>query len=334
MRIFAKKLILWHFMSYDVFISYRRKGSGAGVAGELQSKLQSRGYKVFLDVDNIGSGAFPDQIDRAIQQCNDFLLILSPGMLDRCADEEDWVRHEIVLAEKYGKNIVGVSLPGFVLPVAESLPAELREIPEKQVFIWSHEYRQASFEKIVENLKSTTLKKKRAKRNYSWVGILVVLAAVGIWWLLPEKTEQQNDIQVDDAEIREIINRQRHDKAVNDTFNMILKTGDSLLQLVPNNPTDTKDFNLFMKGIAEYKNALAYGSKNPGIVANVAEVNKCLDSLMGVRQSKLQRELDAASMFLEVDQVDFARHRYGNAQILALPEESAKMEAVGRKFPK
>ena len=92
MRIFAKKLILWHFMSYDVFISYRRKGSGAGVAGELQSKLQSRGYKVFLDVDNIGSGAFPDQIDRAIQQCNDFLLILSPGMLDRCADEEDWVR--------------------------------------------------------------------------------------------------------------------------------------------------------------------------------------------------------------------------------------------------
>ena len=84
------------------------------MAGEMQSKLQRRGYSVFLDVDNIGSGAFPDQIDQAIHQCNDFLLILSPGMLDRCADEGDWVRHEIVLAEKYGKNIVGVSLPGFV----------------------------------------------------------------------------------------------------------------------------------------------------------------------------------------------------------------------------
>ena len=38
-------------MAYDVFISYRRKGAGAGVAGELQSKLENLGYNVFLDVD-------------------------------------------------------------------------------------------------------------------------------------------------------------------------------------------------------------------------------------------------------------------------------------------
>ena len=76
-------------MAYDVFISYRRKGAGAGVAGELQAKLEQRGYKVFLDVDNIGSGAFPAQIENAIKECRDFLLILSPGMLDRCSDEND-----------------------------------------------------------------------------------------------------------------------------------------------------------------------------------------------------------------------------------------------------
>ena len=168
-------------MSYDIFISYRRKGSGAGVAGEMQSKLQNRGYKVFLDVDNIGSGAFPDQIDSAIKQCNDFLLILSPGMLDRCSDPEDWVRHEIVLAEKYGKNIVGVSLPGFVMPMPEDLPEELREIPEKQVFVWSHEYRHASLEKIVDNLIATTLKKKRVKRNYLWIVAIVALIGGGFW---------------------------------------------------------------------------------------------------------------------------------------------------------
>ena len=320
-------------MSYDVFISYRRKDSGAGVAGELQSKLESRGYKVFLDVDNIGSGAFPDQIDRAIQQCNDFLLILSPGMLDRCADEEDWVRHEIVLAEKYGKNIVGISLPGFVMPSAESLPLELQGIPEKQVFIWSHEYRQASFGKIVENMKSTILKKKRAKRNYSWIGALVVLLVAGVFLLLPAKTEEPEEM-LDDAEIREIINRQRHDRAVNDTFNMILKTGDSLLRLVPDNPTDSSDYNLLMSGIAEYKNALAYGGRYPGIVTNLAEVNKSLDSLNVLREGKLQHELEAASAFLDIDRLDLARRKFSNAQILALPEESEELEALARKLSK
>ena len=147
-------------MSYDIFISYRRKGAGAGVAGELQTKYENRGYKVFLDVDNIGSGDFPEQIDNAIKSCNDFLLILSPGMLDRCVDEEDWVRHEIVLAEKYGKNIIGVSLPGFVMPEASQLPEPLRAIPEKQVFLWSHEYRNASINKIEDNLISSVRKKK------------------------------------------------------------------------------------------------------------------------------------------------------------------------------
>ena len=148
-------------MAYDIFISYRRKGAGAGVAGELQEKLENRGYNVFLDVDDIGSGAFPEQINQAIKDCKDFLLILSPGMMDRCVDEEDWVRHEIVLAEQYGKNIVGVSLPGFVMPEPDTLPLPLRDIPEKQVFLWSHEYRNASFEKIIENLVSTQQKKKR-----------------------------------------------------------------------------------------------------------------------------------------------------------------------------
>lgn len=97
-------------MAYDIFISYRRKGAGAGVAGELQSKLENLGYKVFLDVDKIGSGQFPDQIKHAIEECKDFLLVLSPGTLDRCVDEEDWVRREITMAMEFGKNIVGVGL--------------------------------------------------------------------------------------------------------------------------------------------------------------------------------------------------------------------------------
>ncbi len=322
-------------MSYDVFISYRRKGSGAGVAGEMQSKLQSRGYKVFLDVDNIGSGAFPDQIDSAIQQCNDFLLILSPGMLDRCSDEEDWVRHEIVLAEKYGKNIVGVSLPGFLMPTAEELPAELHEIPEKQVFLWSHEYRHASFEKIVENLKTTSLKKKRVRRNYLLTGAAVVLLAVGLWWLIPTSAVGGTESDLTPTKEEVVIDyRQVFAQAVNDTFASFLKTGDSLLRLVPDNPTDQQDFALLMEGIGEYQGAMDYESNYPGVVSNKSKAKKALDSLMVVRKNWFNEELEAASQFLKADLVDFAHYRYENAQILVLPEETSKLEAVGKKFPK
>ncbi|MBO6025982.1 MAG: toll/interleukin-1 receptor domain-containing protein [Bacteroidales bacterium] len=318
-------------MSYDVFISYRRKGSGAGVAGEMQSKLQSRGYKVFLDVDNIGSGAFPEQIDQAIQQCNDFLLILSPGMLDRCKDEEDWVRHEIVLAKKYGKNIIGVSLPGFVMPTAEELPEDLHEIPEKQVFIWSHEYRNASFEKIVENMKTTSVKKKKAKLHYVWIGAAVVLLAVVVWWLLPsggddEPVSKPNEPAVD--------YRQIFTQSVNDTFASFVQSADSLLKLVPANPADKEDFEALMECIGGYSSALAYEKSYPGVVRNTLSVTNRLDSLMGVRESRLKRELEAANKFLEVDQIEFAQYRFENAQILATPEEANKLQDVGKKFPK
>ncbi len=317
-------------MSYDVFISYRRKGSGAGVAGELQSKLGSRGYKVFLDVDNIGSGAFPEQIDHAIREWSDFLLILSPGMLDRCADEEDWVRHEIVLAEKYGKNIVGVALPGFVMPSVESLPTELHEIPEIQVFLWSHEYRQASFEKIVNNLKSTALKKKRNKRNFSGIGLVVALIIVGLWFLLPTSSspEVQEEIPSPNVNYKQI-----YTQAVNDTFSSYLRTGDSLLQMVPDNPSEKQDFSVFMEGIDEYMAALDYANEYPGMVSNVSSVRKKCDSLMDLRKHRLNHELEAVSKFIEIDQIEFALFRYENAEVLALPEESNLLEAVGKKLP-
>ena len=130
-------------MAYDIFISYRRKGAGAGVAGELQAKLENLGYKVFLDVDEIGSGQFPEQIERAISECKDFILVLSPGTLDRCVEEEDWVRREILQAQNQNKNIIGVGLPGFFMPEAESLPEPLKPMTTIQVFSWTHEYRTA-----------------------------------------------------------------------------------------------------------------------------------------------------------------------------------------------
>lgn len=315
-------------MAYDIFISYRRKGAGAGVAGELQTKYENRGYKVFLDVDNIGSGDFPEQIDNAIKGCNDFLLILSPGMLDRCADEEDWVRHEIVLAEKYGKNIIGVSLPGFVMPEAHQLPEPLRGIPEKQVFLWSHEYRNASINKIEDNLISSVRKKKRSHRLILSGVVAVLVLAAGVFFLIPrpepeELPEVKNNHQVE-------VNRY---KGVRDTFAQFVNAGDVLLRKVPN-PAKEEEFRSFMEALSDYADALMVARMHPEIKLDSFGLSKRYDSLNDLRRERFQFQLNAAMSFINADEVDLATPRFNNAKILALEEDQQQLETVAKKMKK
>jgi len=316
-------------MAYDIFISYRRKGAGAGVAGELQTKFENRGYKVFLDVDNIGSGDFPLQIDQAIQGCNDFLIILSPGMLDRCADEEDWVRHEIVLAEKYGKNIIGVSLPGFVMPEPNQLPEPIRKIPEKQVFLWSHEYRNASLNKVEENLVSSVQKKKRSRKMVIGIAAGVVVLAVASWFLIPRPTGDPHNDQV--AIMSEGAPQIDISRSVRDTFALCVNTGDELLVEVPN-PTEESEFHRFMVAMANYEKALSLVRRYPEFQLDTFGLTKKYDSLNNLREERLDRELDAASKFASVDQMEFASYRFDNAKALAKEEDHDRLEAVGRRI--
>ena len=318
-------------MAYDIFISYRRKGAGAGVAGELQAKLENRGYKVFLDVDNIGSGDFPEQIDQAIKNCNDFLLILSPGMLDRCVEEEDWVRHEIVLAEQYGKNIVGVSLPGFVMPEALELPEPLRNLPEKQVFLWSHEYRNASIDKIEVNLISSRRKKKRVRRNAAWIAGLVAVAVVGIVLLAGRNKEVLPPPSTDSQEDAHRAQMLLMGKAFNDTFALHVNKGDSLLNLSPN-PVETADYINFMNGVREYGSALQVQKSHPDFVSGIKGLNVKYDSLMGLRAEWLKRELQAVDVFVGVGNHDMARQRFENAKALATENDQKVLEKTGKKI--
>ena len=48
---------------------------------------------VFYDHDGLSSGPFAETLYRRIDECTDFLVVLSPGGLDRCADPTDWVRN-------------------------------------------------------------------------------------------------------------------------------------------------------------------------------------------------------------------------------------------------
>lgn len=91
-----------------VFISYRRDATGRAFARSIKQELTRHGYDVFFDVDSIDSGKWEQQILTQVPERSHFLLLLTPGALDRCADKNDWVRREFETAVQHRRNIVPV----------------------------------------------------------------------------------------------------------------------------------------------------------------------------------------------------------------------------------
>lgn len=318
-------------MAYDIFISYRRKGAGAGVAGELQAKLENLGYKVFLDVDEIGSGRFPEQIERAIAECKDFILVLSPGTLDRCVEEEDWVRREIIQALTQNKNIIGVGLPGFLMPEAESLPSPLKPMTTIQVFSWTHEYRMASFAKIAENLVSTQLKKKKNHqlRLYFLSALLIVVVAV----VMAAVTKKPSDIVGKTEQSR-----------IEEQFDYHAKKANELTRDLPD-PTEFKEsisqmvlneepFERLMRGIAECDSALMLKKQYGDKVVDSYDVDNKKINLHSLRESYLKTIKDDVKGLLDgYDLLDENLAKFANqdmeiADILALPTEKHMVDSI------
>lgn len=123
---------------YDIFISYRREG-GAQYARILQLMLSQRGYRVFLDYDELTDGKFGIHVQEAIKEAPIFMLILSKGALERCRNEGDWVRNEIQLAIKEGKHIIPVNPDNTFDGIPNDIPADIKEE------VGSHQHSDISF---------------------------------------------------------------------------------------------------------------------------------------------------------------------------------------------
>jgi len=134
---------------YDVFISYRREG-GAAEARLLQSKLNERKIRTFLDVTELGRGYFDDALLKHIEQTPNFLVILSPNSLNRGEHEEDWLRREIAHALVSARNVVPLMMPGFTWP--PKLPKDLRDLRRHQGLDYSHLYFEAMLQKLIATL--------------------------------------------------------------------------------------------------------------------------------------------------------------------------------------
>lgn len=105
-------------MRTQIFISYRREG-GLETAKQLYALLRDE-YEVFLDQQSLRSGKFDDNIEQAIRECTDFLLILSPRIFDRFEEKGDWISRELTLALQGDKNIIPIFLPDFQMPNSDN----------------------------------------------------------------------------------------------------------------------------------------------------------------------------------------------------------------------
>ena len=165
---------------YDIFISYRR--SSYDTANLIATRLKSAGYSVFFDMETLRSGKFNEQLFNVIGTCTDFLLVLPPGALDRCVNEDDWVRLEVLHAMKSKKNIIPVMLNGFQWP--ETMPQGLEELCYYNALTASSvEYFDLSMERLQRNYlgsKPHFLYHKYAK--IAMVFIASVFLLTGLLW--------------------------------------------------------------------------------------------------------------------------------------------------------
>ena len=329
-------VISWTFqkstMAYDIFISYRRRGAGAGVAGELQAKLENRGYKVFLDVDEIASGHFPSQIRQAIAECRDFILVLAPGTLDRCVEEGDWVRCEIEEAERLGKNIVGVALSGFVMPPKETLPPSLQDLPLRQVFLWTHEYRVASFAKIEENLVSTIVKKKKKRvigMAMASVALLVLLGAI-VFFIMKQSLSLPDEGHASQPGMNQTEAMLSYESRVDRirTMTRDLPTSDEVKMNFQQYVSSQDFFEDLMVSIAECDTLIMLKNEYGDAITNTFDVEATRHSLMILREAFLDGFLADITAMLQLDYDDYARDDLKMAKILALPADKQKLDSI------
>ena len=142
--------------SYDVFISYRRRNQPI-YAQMVYHRLDSDGYRVFLDVNGLGHGTFDDQLYRVIENVSDLILILPSGALDGCSDPEDWIRKEVSHALKNNINVIPYLLPDFKFP--DNLPEDLAILPRLNGPTYSVDYFKESLDRLESYMNSRPLRK-------------------------------------------------------------------------------------------------------------------------------------------------------------------------------
>lgn len=137
---------------YDIFISYRRS-DGQHTARLFKSEFERRGYRTFLDFDDLTDGKFDKRIENAILDAPVFVMILTNDYFARCNEEDDWVRKEIYCAIENERVIIPVNYDGNLNGIPDYLEPKLkREIGLHQFStVYADAAFQVTFDKMIKD---------------------------------------------------------------------------------------------------------------------------------------------------------------------------------------
>ena len=177
-------------LSYDVFISYRRKG-GAEKAQLVKSEIRLRGIeeeRIFLDTHSLHDGDFEQKIKVAICQSENVIVIISNGCFDEVKETDFWYM-EIKEALAQGKRVVPVFFDGITSFMNRNVPQELQELTKKNAVTYHHDYADAAFDKLANFIGFRTErnleKRKGCLFKYNGLLVSVTLAALLCFVLAP-----------------------------------------------------------------------------------------------------------------------------------------------------
>ena len=151
-------------MAVKVFISYRRDDS------KYQARMIHAAFcravprdDVFMDVDSIPPGAnFRKILKDWVDQCGVLLALIGPGWIDatdpktnrrRLENTSDFVRIEIAEALARDIPVVPVLLDGTPMPDPDQLPADLKELADRQAEFVEYRTFDADVDRLIRKLR-------------------------------------------------------------------------------------------------------------------------------------------------------------------------------------
>lgn len=160
------------------------------MAKNIAMYLEAHGYKVFFDYDSLENGMFDNQIYKAIEDSNDFILVLTENALNHCVNEDDWVRNEILHAKKHGKNIILATDSERFKSYPDNLPLQLQFLKSIDWTPIHPKLFEESMKMLTKRLKSHS--KKLKVLYYSLFLISLISIALALYLYIPAKMMTYN----------------------------------------------------------------------------------------------------------------------------------------------
>ena len=178
-------------MPRKIFISYRRRDSGANALG-IGQYLEKEFHRkdVFIDVDMRAGAKFPQVLEQRLAECKVMLVLIGPDWLNaadeqgqrRLDDPDDWVRLEISHALKRNITVIPVLVNGAALPPKAKLPDDIRGLLDHQAVSVTMAGFRNEMAGLARDIRA--MPTSRPWRRYGAIaaGILLLLAVVAVVW--------------------------------------------------------------------------------------------------------------------------------------------------------